>query len=358
MNPEIYNYIVDTKAKYALSWYDMHTNVNIKFGTNYTSGEALRSSYRRFKRKSNRTSEPTLLSGVEAFADALRTLGGAFGTNTHTSTAAPVLAAPSSLVGQVPISLPMLFDAPLKLDKTATLVLADLHCPYHHGAALQAALKTAQDYSVAQIVIAGDLLDLDVLSKHSKAHNIARLEAELEITGQILLYLSAFAPVYICQGNHDARFFDKLDTQLSFQRLISAALNGRSSQNAIKTTDRDYLFIGDHFMAGHLDKFSSTAGKNAYAAAQKFNRHVLAGHDHVTGVYKVNPSAKYMGASIGCMADSSKFWYSERRMNAMPFMQRGYAVISNSSEDDFYLFDQNHACYFERSHGFNSFAVV
>jgi len=252
-------------------------------------------------------------------------------------------------IANMPISIPMPFEPVLELPNKATLVLADLHCPYHDEEFIKEAVANATDqfYTIDQIVVAGDLLDLDGLSKYSKSHNIARLETELEIVGQMLLYLGEYAPVYITQGNHDARFFDRLDAPMSFQRLISAALNGRSTKHTIKTTDRDYLFIGEHFIVGHLDRASSIPGKLAQGIANKYQRHALAGHEHSVGVFTGDPNALYLGASIGCCADSSKFWYSERRMNAFPFMKKGYAMI-DGCEDYFSLFNEKHTQYFSR----------
>ncbi len=297
-----------------LSWENLSRLINTQYtDVQFASGEALRSWYRREKQK-------------------------------------------HSPAQNMPVSIPTPFDPIVHLDLKPTLVFADLHCPYHHEQFIKTAIEYVETYSVEQIIIAGDLLDLDSLSRYSKSHNIARLETELEITGQMLLYLAQFAPVYITHGNHDARFFDKLDAPLSFQRLISAALNGRQTKHTIHTTERDYLFVGEQFIVGHLDKGSSIAGKLAYAIAQKYNRHALVGHDHLTDVFTGAPKAKYLGASIGCAADHEKFWYAERRMNAMPFMTRGYAVV-HGTEDDFSLFNADHELYFGRQSGYNCFKV-
>lgn len=321
MNQTIFDDTTGLKSN-GYSWSIIAKSIDEYHNTSYYnrlngSGEALRSAYRRFKRRK--------IDKIKSVADEI----------------------------SLPVSLPMMFEQPLTLDNKPTLLIADLHCPYHHEQFIKDAVIRA---TIEQIIIGGDLLDLDALSKYSKSHHIARLETELEITGKMLLYLAQFAPVYITQGNHDNRFFDKLDSQLSFQRLISAALNGRQPINPIITTDRDYVFVGDHFVVGHTDRFSSTAGKVAYGIAQKYQRHALTGHDHICNVYMGDSTAKYIGASIGCMADSTKFWYSERRLNSLPFMKRGYAIL-DGNEDYFSLYDENHTEYFRRYDGYNAFKV-
>ena len=295
------------------SWSLIATQINAQYHTSY-SGEAMRSWYRRQRAKTAPTS-----MAVEA---------------------------PVSL-SKPPISLPVGFDAPMHLEGGINLVIADLHCPYHDTQFLHDMLTSLVDTysSIGRIIIAGDLFDLDGLSKYSKAHNIAKLETELELTGQVLVYLASFAPVYICKGNHDQRFFDKLDSQLSFKRLINAAVNGRVTKYPIETTERDYIFVNRDFVIGHLSTYSATPGKAAWRIAQKYKRNALVGHDHMTGIHTETSHDRYVGASIGCCADSSKFWYSERRLNSMPFMTKGYAIIE---DDTFTLYNGQHEQYFER----------
>lgn len=352
MNQTIFNYITARRGL-GFTWRQIADDCHAQFGLNLLSGkdpgEALRSAYRRFKRGASvKDMRVDIRADVTGFEKALRGAQEALQSFGYTLSGAkpvePLKKAPS-----VPVAVPMPFDPVITLDNVATLLMSDLHCPYHHEDFIRGAVDNAlyNFHEFGQIVIGGDLLDLDALSRYSKAHNIARLETELEITGRMLLYLAEFAPVYITQGNHDARFFDKLDTQLSFKRLISAALNGRQPKNTITTTDRDYVFIGDHFVVGHVDRFSAIPGKTAHAIAQKYKRHALVGHDHIVGAYTGEPNAQYIGASIGCMADSSKFWYSERRLNSTPFMRRGYALLYGSG-DGFTLYNDEHIAYFER----------
>lgn len=246
----------------------------------------------------------------------------------------------------MPVSVPCMFNPITEITDKRTLVISDLHCPYHNEEFIQKVVLNGIKNDIEQIIIAGDLIDLDSLSKYSKSHNIARLETELEITGQMVLYLANIAPLFITKGNHDARWFDKLDAPMSFDRLINATLNGRQPKNKITTTERDFVFVGTNFVVGHVDKASSVPGKLAHGIAQKFSRHALTGHEHITGVFQGDPIVRYLGVSLGCCADPKKFWYSERRLNSSPFMSNGYAIIDGI--DTFSLFDENHVRYFTR----------
>jgi hypothetical protein len=248
----------------------------------------------------------------------------------------------------IPVSVPRSFEPILEVPLQASLVIADLHVPFHDEVFITDAVENAKEsfYQLEAIFIAGDLFDFAGLSQYPRDSHITRLDTEMQLAGSMLLYLAEQAPVYICSGNHDERWSKRLDSPLSLQRLISAALNGRETKHDIIVTDRDYLFVGDHFIIGHLSTYNKVPGKVAYDIAKKYNRTTLTGHDHLAGVYGDNTS-KVLGASIGCAADYTKFWYSERRLNSMPAMKKGYALI-NGTGDTFSLFDENHKEYFQR----------
>ncbi len=244
-----------------------------------------------------------------------------------------------------PVALPKPFDDVLILElqkNQRALILADIHVPYHSEKFIESALKIEPAYGA--IIVAGDLFTFDQISKYSKAHNMPRMETELEIGGSMLLYLAEHAPVYITNSNHDARFANKIDVQFSLKRLMNAALNGRKPKHPIITTERDYMFVNGDFIVGHLNSASGLAGKIAHGIAQKYQRHCLAGHDHITGVY--NSRSRYIGASIGCAADYEKFWYAEKGMNPTKFMQRGFAIIDGDSNIE--LFNESNLRYFHR----------
>lgn len=247
-----------------------------------------------------------------------------------------------------PPTLPKQFDEVCTLPNERTLVIADLHCPYHDKAFLEAVVEHALDEfeEIEQIVIAGDLFDFDHLSQYPKDHHSARLDTELELAGSVLMYLTQYAPVCIMMGNHDARIAKKLDAALSFQRIISMALNGREPLSEITVTNRDYVFLGQHFVIGHLSQYNPVAGKIASQIAKKYKRHVLVGHDHLCGVF-LDKNENYVGASLGCLADTSSFWYAERRLSTMPFMQQGYALL-HGYRDTFSLYNHEHEEYFMR----------
>ena len=258
----------------------------------------------------------------------------------------------TSEIEKVPVSLPQPFDDVLNLsieEGSSVLIMADLHVPYHHEEFIATALQlTLKNYKLNHIIVAGDLFTFDQISKYSKSHNLPKMETELELGGSMLMFLAEHAPLFITNSNHDARFATKIDVQFSLKRLMNAALNGRKPKNKIETTERDYMFLNNDVIVGHLTNATAVAGKIAHNIAQKYQRHCLAGHDHITGVY--NPRSRYIGASIGCAAEFKKFWYSEKNMTPFKVMQRGYAVVTGQTcGTKLDLYNQANMLYYSRS---------
>lgn len=243
----------------------------------------------------------------------------------------------------VPPALPTSFDRPLTLEAKTTLVIADIHVPYHDQGLIDSILRRHGD-EIEQIVIAGDLFDFSQISRHPRDTHQPKIETELTLAGKLLAVLASFAPVYVCQGNHDERFALKLDTPVPLRRLVYAAIGDSFLHHKIVVTDYDFVRIGDNYIVGHLSQISRKAGAIAAQIADTRKRHVLAGHDHIRGV--VVSKLGWVGASIGCVADYKKFWYSERRLSTFREMQQGYAIIYNDHE--FSVFDPAGVVCFKR----------
>ncbi len=92
---------------------------------------------------------------------------------------------------------------------TRTVVLADLHVPYQDPRAVGCAFGLVRDLKPDRVVVNGDLLDLESLSRHPKARpDLAKLASELYAANLLLDSLQAAAgsaEVVLLEGNHEAR---------------------------------------------------------------------------------------------------------------------------------------------------------
>ena len=81
-------------------------------------------------------------------------------------------------------------------------VISDLHSVYLDGKVMTAFLKRTSDKEA--ILINGDLMDSESLSRHLISHNAVEYDRETDICRQILIGLKQeFTHVYFKEGNHD-----------------------------------------------------------------------------------------------------------------------------------------------------------
>ena len=215
-----------------------------------------------------------------------------------------------------------------------TLVIADLHTPYQNTKLLQTAIELAKSARVIHVDIAGDLHNFNALSPLSKGEPTTTVDVDIRHSRQILTVLADnFAEIRIVSGNHDEYFIKKKGG--TFQDLIyNEVLQGKLSTQVI-ATNYDYLLRGDDWVIGHLSSYDEEAGKLAAKIADRMNRNVLVGHDHLWGA--VRSEKGFIGASIGAMLTPDRFWYKARRLNTFADFALGFAMIV---DNELYMFSE------------------
>ena len=98
---------------------------------------------------------------------------------------------------------------PFILESSRTLVLSDLHIPYHDERAIEAALDFGDSYDPDTILLNGDVFDFYQASRFDKNPTLPKLAAELVAGGQFFDHIGARFPharkVYKL-GNHCERW--------------------------------------------------------------------------------------------------------------------------------------------------------
>lgn len=98
---------------------------------------------------------------------------------------------------------------PFVLDGRRVLVVSDIHLPYHHVGAVNAALRYADGFKPDAIFINGDLFDFYAISRFDKDPTKPKISHELECGRQFFAHLrSRFGqvPITFKWGNHDERW--------------------------------------------------------------------------------------------------------------------------------------------------------
>lgn len=98
---------------------------------------------------------------------------------------------------------------PYKLPQGKTLILSDVHVPYHDDVAIEAALEFGDTYAPDNILLNGDQLDFYAISRWEKDPEKRNLPAELQQGRQFLAHLRERYPdatIIWKNGNHEERW--------------------------------------------------------------------------------------------------------------------------------------------------------
>jgi len=161
---------------------------------------------------------------------------------------------------------------PFVLEARRTLVLSDLHIPFHDSAAIHAIVRHAHKWNPDCILINGDLCDFFSISRFDKNPSKSALLKEIYLTRQFLGWLRAEFPkarVIFKYGNHD-EWFEKFlwrkapelfgIPEFELHNFLAAASPGRPRKGDIPALPATPAIEGIEFVtdqrkitAGHLD---------------------------------------------------------------------------------------------------------
>jgi hypothetical protein len=169
-------------------------------------------------------------------------------------------------------------------------IIADLHSVNLNPKVMTAFLKRTSDKEA--VLINGDLMDSESLSRHLKGHNVIAYEQELEICHQLLKGLKQeFTHVYFKQGNHDfwleryllsnARdVFKVLGLEL-FSLLRCAELGVHTIHNLAYVSFGDLDIIHGHEFNSMGSKFPAVSLLDRWQTFKhKYDVKVLQAHSH------------------------------------------------------------------------------
>lgn len=184
------------------------------------------------------------------------------------------------------------------------LIISDPHLPYLDLEALANVLEK-EKHRIDEIIIAGDVWDLESLSSHRKFKN-KTLQEELAESRLILEWLASFGiPIKITMGNHDhGRYIRVIAKEIPqdlqfllvdpFEQILSGLDIKRVSTEIKGVTDIPWFYVvGKDAIVGHCEKTGPQL-KNAedfYNWLEKWKkvigisdiRFVATGHTHKGG---------------------------------------------------------------------------
>lgn len=177
----------------------------------------------------------------------------------------------------------------------ATLFLYDLHIPHEDRIALNCAMDFAREnYHIKSVVLGGDIMDCESLSKYDKTKDTASFSDEIEKTKELLdtiryTFRKANDIVYII-GNHEERLekyiakhapelqgvADSLETLLEFDEFGVELVDNRRMKSLTGTF---YSICGFTVLHGHEMGICPIVSP-AHRFLEKAKSNLILGHIH------------------------------------------------------------------------------
>lgn len=187
--------------------------------------------------------------------------------------------------GYLPKSESELDWTPVILEPGKTLVLSDLHIPFHHEDAVRAAIMDGKKMGVNNVVLNGDVMDTHQLSRFSRRPDIARYDHEVDSTLMLFDVLRQEFPksnIYWKLGNHEER----LEDFLAVKAIAFWGLPAMDWTNLLKLRDFGIKLVKDKrpIKAGNLFIFHGHEfPKGVFDPVNPARGFFLRGLDHILG---------------------------------------------------------------------------
>lgn len=227
-----------------------------------------------------------------------------------------------------------------KLPSGRTLIMSDIHVPYHDKAALETTLAYGDEYEPDNIILNGDITDFFSISRWDKNPIERDLARELMLARQFLAHLRERYPktrIIYKLGNHEERWehymwhkapeicgVAEFETRqlLEFSKWGVEEVKGKQRMKAGKSLT---------IIHGH-EMFGSNAPVN-FARTLQTNLGVcaIAGHRHQTSehAFKTADDKNIMCWSLGCLCDMRPDYATLNKWN------HGFATMELDRNDFF-----------------------
>jgi predicted phosphodiesterase len=209
----------------------------------------------------------------------------------------------------------------MKIKPSRYLVISDLQVPYHHEAAVKNVIKLARREKFDSVLVVGDEIDFQSISKWSEQTPLAYsedLHADRELCKQILWDLGEYSPeMHVIRSNHTDRLYNtllKVPGLINLPELQYPAFMGFAEMGIIYHKTAYEFYPGWVLCHGDEGSMSQHAGVTSLNLAKKFGKSVLAGHSHRLGMSAYSEginghSRTLYGVEVGNLMDRKKASY-------------------------------------------------
>tara|TARA_Y100000593_G_C4323318_1_gene345193 strand:- start:8287 stop:9168 length:882 start_codon:yes stop_codon:yes gene_type:complete len=218
-----------------------------------------------------------------------------------------------------------------------TLIISDIHIPYHDKTALSIALREAKKEGVDTIILNGDIIDFYQVSSWNKTPNKATIQIECEMAVHFFTALRRLFPdvvIYYTEGNHE----DRLTRYVVTKAPELFSLGMITTANILKLSDFNIKWV-DQFTRIELGQLNvvhghQLQGSGINVAQNKFRKaksNIIFGHHHTSQNYiEKTFEGKVVGAwAVGCLSDLSPDYCPNNNW------VNGFAIVDTVADGSF-----------------------
>ena len=249
--------------------------------------------------------------------------------------------------GWVPAILPdgpTVIEAPMRhaLTEGAIAVTADFHFPITDYDFLNEFLRDAASRNVGHLLIAGDFLNMDALSRFDHKQESAGLQRELDTANKAMrMLLNQFDHVYFTWGNHDARIHKTLGYKVDFRTSMLMTFYDVSDEQKrrLHISNLDHMIVDafpmndggeDAWYVCHPKAYARRPLSTAMELAAIKNMNVACAHSH-HHAYGWDRSGRLRLVEVGGFFDRHKVEYLQRT-DTYSNWQNGYMILTEDNE--------------------------
>lgn len=210
------------------------------------------------------------------------------------------------------------------------LVLNDLHIPSTNWTFADKALEVAEAHlpRPRKLIIAGDLINGDALSRWDDLVRGTPLADELDYARQWLNYVSAtFDEIYVTRGNHENRLLLSMKGQLHAPQFWSLFSDNRRAHFSMYAY-LDVISGGRRWHITHQRGYSQLPLSVARRLANKHGCSVISAHQHHSAAGR-DVSNRFALIDSGGLHDASKMAYVSLDDSTAPTMANGFVLLKN-----------------------------
>ena len=235
------------------------------------------------------------------------------------------------------------------------VVVTDLHVPFHNPDVVMDFCRNADLLGIKTLVVGGDLIHADTISKYVGVGKQVPITTELESCKRVLdALLYVFDRIIVIPGNHDQRLERMIaglaDTKQGRQGLeMVARLLGAGDPEDAEDVALRYLrhffsspkvewhplpdlTINDTWLIQHPGTCSRVAPQGERAMARRHRKSVIQGHTHLWGI-GFEESGTDVAFNAGHCADDSKWRYIREKPTTFPRSVHGYGIIYSTKDN-------------------------